>query len=164
LSFGHLDRILVVGGPWKKIRQLSFKKEIRRKQPHCDVTIRECEAFDKEIAEREVLRELSAAIRNGQMYDAIFCVTDSLTIGCIEAISQISWGQIKQPKVIGYDGTPAVKQMILDNRTSLQGVIVQNAEEVANLAVLTLMDLQGPKRRERIAAVAPSVFPKYLLK
>lgn len=162
LLLGNHKSVLAIGGPWKQGRQIAFREELKRRKSTCSVKMRECEGFSRELAAETAFLELSKANRNNLGYDLVFCVTDELTLGCLDAIAKINWPPNSPPIVIGYDGTKATRSLVIEDKTPLRGIVIQDAEKIATAAVLTLIDMLGPRRKNRITYVPPASFPKRL--
>jgi ABC-type sugar transport system substrate-binding protein len=137
------QQILVVAGTKKKDRQLSFEAGVKARWPKCVVTTDTDGGFNRQETEKVVRRRLTHSVERESMYDIIFCTTDTMTLGCLDAIKSVQWAGAKVPRVIGYDGIKATRDLILRGNTPLTRVVVQNVEEMADKAIARLMALKG---------------------
>jgi ABC-type sugar transport system substrate-binding protein len=160
------QRILVIAGPKKKDRQLTFKAGVEARWPKCVVTIDTDGNFNRQETEKIVRWRLTRSLEHKAPYDIIFCTTDTMTLGCLDAIQSMQWaGGVLAPRVIGYDGIKATKDLIVRGRTPLRRVVVQDPERMAGEAITRLLALKDStnKRNEldekSVSWIQPTLFP-----
>ncbi len=156
---GAPGRVLVVAGPAKADRQASFKKAVISRWPACIVTTTTDGGFDRQRARIIASNLLKRALENKLPYDAIFCTSDSMTLGCLDAIQNIDWAGLVAPNVIGYDGIEATRSLIDSGHSTLQRVVVQDPQKLAEAAIHALHELTQGKDGPSVVWIEPTLYP-----
>jgi DNA-binding LacI/PurR family transcriptional regulator len=151
-------RILVIAGPAKKDRHEFFRQGIEERWPTCTVRITTDGGFNRRTAEEIVYDILAEAIAQKTAYDVIFCTTDSMTLGCLDAMQRLDWKGESRPYVIGYDGIEATRRLILRRQTQLKRVVVQDVEKLAGTAIQELEAFRSGQGNG-VVWVEPTLFP-----
>lgn len=161
-----IKRILVIAGFAKLERYRSFRRRIKssKRLRGCEIIITEDGKFDRWVAESITYNLVTEAIERHRPFDIIFCIADSMTLGCLDAIARITnWHGHLQPKVIGYDGTASTRNFVENRRSRLVRVVVQDSKEIARRAVSQLILLSQSKSEEptvNVLWVAPYLYPR----
>jgi ABC-type sugar transport system substrate-binding protein len=154
------ERILVIAGPAKADRQNSFKAAVVRRWPDCSIVITTDGQFNRERA-RSITRMLvKKSLENNKHYDIIFCTSDSMTLGSLDAIKSFDWDQIRAPCVIGYDGVEATRKLIDEDDFLLQRVVVQDPAILAAAAIHSLQQLKAGAVGPGVVAIEPTLYPQ----
>ena len=156
-----IGRVLVVAGYAKQARHNSFVKRIKERLPACEVVLTEGGKFDRWVSENIVFNLLSDALKKGKPFDLAFCTADSMTLGCLDAISRVGeWHGHKPPRVVGYDGTTTTFNLVDSGRSALSCVVVQDTRELARTAVDRLLQLQNGDDGKNVLWVEPYLHPR----
>lgn len=134
-DFKELSRVFVLAGPAKHRRHYVFRDEIKAKFPKCEVVINEWGDFNRSSAEKVALSKLQSEIDSGRGFDAIFCTTDSMTLGCWDALNRIKWGKRKSPSLYGYDAVLETRRALDQGIPPLRCAVMQDASEVASQSI-----------------------------
>jgi ABC-type sugar transport system substrate-binding protein len=151
-------RILVVAGPAKADRQNGFKASIEHRWPACRVRVTTNGGFDRQTAEQVAHNLLSASIKDSSLYDVVFCTSDAMTLGVLDAIASLDWTKCAKPHVIGYDGIAATKRLVLRQDSPLKRVVVQDAKAMASEAVQALLKLKSKLAVPQTIWIEPTLF------
>ena len=155
-------RILVIAGFAKPNRHETFKQAIRSKLGF-DPDLSKRGDFNRETSEHVVLEFLVNGLNENKPFDVVFCTSDSMTLGCLDAIDRIhDWKDYLKPRVIGYDGTASTQRLAERGRSSLACVVVQDTEKLAQIAVQQLGKMHIGEHAERIAWVEPYLVPSQM--
>ena len=84
-------RILVIAGPAKRDRQDAYISGIKQKWPACEVVTTVDGGFNRTRTQAIAVRLMREAACQGKMFDVVFCTSDSMTLGCLDAFEQIEW-------------------------------------------------------------------------
>jgi ABC-type sugar transport system substrate-binding protein len=150
-----VKRILVIAGYAKRGRSKAFQEKIMTSEAlrGCEVTITEDGRFDRWVAENLTYNFLDDSVQGGKPFDVIFCVADSMTVGCLDAIARFAGRTtMPMPKVIGYDGTSTTRTLVENRRSPLVKIVVQDSKEIARTAIAKLLELS---QRERSKPAKP---------
>lgn len=145
-----VKRILVIAGYAKRSRFKSFQKKIKASKAlsACEVTVTEDGRFDRWVAENVTYNFLNESIEEARPFDVIFCVADSMTVGCLDAIARFAGKTATpMPKVIGYDGTSTTRTLVENRRSPLARIVVQDSREIARAAVAKLLELSQEENK-----------------
>ncbi len=162
----RIRRILVIAGYAKRARYRAFQKKIRtsKKLKGCEVIITEDGRFDRWMAENVAYNFLTEANERRKPYDVIFCIANSMTIGCLDAIARVTnWRGAPLPKVIGYDGTATTRNFVENRRSPLVRIVVQDSKEIARAAIARLILLNQKKAAgtaKNVIWVDPYLYPR----
>jgi DNA-binding LacI/PurR family transcriptional regulator len=156
-----LKRILVMASYAKRRRQQKFSEVIHGALEHVEIVISEDNDFNREASERTATRLINESINKKQFIDAIFCTSDSIALGCLDAISRINnWCECSLPRVVSYDGVLETRHLVQCRNTPLERILIQDAKEVARTAVEQLsLRLRGRKGQD-IVWVKPYIYPR----
>jgi DNA-binding LacI/PurR family transcriptional regulator len=127
--------------------------------PKCTIRITTDGAFNRRTTEEIVYDILAEAVAQKTAYDVIFCTTDSMTLGCLDAMQSLDWKGEARPHVIGYDGIDATRRLILRRQTQLKRVVVQDAAKLAGAAIQELEVFRSSGRGNGVIWVEPTLFP-----
>lgn len=137
-------KILILKGrstEWEQQRIDSFCAAIKTHSPDIEMNMTEDLHYKKEKSEQH-LNELGDDIFK---YNIIFACNDEMAIGALtvlESLAKKDGGNKKQlPKIIGYDGTPAIKKLIDENNQHILGTVDVDIQAQARKAVQTMHDL-----------------------
>ena len=93
-------------------------------------------------------------------YNIIFACNDEMAIGALKILD--SWAKTEEldkkllPKIIGYDGTPAIKKLIDENNQHILGTVDVDIQAQARKAIQTMHDLLlGRESKEKCDLVSP---------
>ena len=137
-----IKRVLVIASNTQIERQNSFKEELKKICPTCEVVIDKSGRFNRDYARRIAVSHLTTAIDENRPFDVVFCTSDSMTLGCLDAVAEITTcKECKKPRVIGYDGIPLIRQFVESGDSALERVIVQETHDIAVAAVEQLIRL-----------------------
>lgn len=158
-------KILILKGrstKWERQRIESFSYDINNYSLDIGVagSIKVIETSDlnykKENAE-QYLNNLGDRLFD---YNIIFACNDEMAIGALKVLD--SWAKIEElnkkllPKIIGYDGTPAIKKLIDENNQHILGTIDVDIQAQARKAIQTMHDLLlGRESKEKCDLVSP---------
>lgn len=162
----RIRRILVIAGYAKRARYRAFQRKIRtsKKLKGCEVIITEDGRFDRWVAENVAYNFLTEANERRKPFDVIFCIADSMTIGCLDAIARVTnWAGAPLPKVIGYDGTATTRNLVENRRSPLVRIVVQDGKEIARAAIAQLILLSQKKAAgaaKNVIWVEPYLYPR----
>jgi ABC-type sugar transport system substrate-binding protein len=152
------QRILVIAGFAKSDRQDAFKEYIAKRWPKCVVRVTTDGGFSRQKAEMITTRMLREALQADQPYEVVFCTSDSMTLGCLDAINNCEWQKHAVPQVIGYDGLEVTQRLILQGNTPLKRVVVQDQTKMADHAVRALQNLKAGQSSP-VVWIKPTLFP-----
>ena len=157
-----VERILVIAGLTKHDRHKTFSATVRSYLPSSQITVSEDGEFNRIVSSQVAERLLLEAIGIGKPFDAIFSTANSMTLGCLDAISNInSKRKFHIPKIIGYDGVQATKRIITSGNSPLIRLVVQDAAEVARtLSSTAASNGFSPKNRRYYLGYTVSI-PKF---
>jgi DNA-binding LacI/PurR family transcriptional regulator len=153
------ESILVVAGPAKKDRQDSFRLGIKQQWPECAIRITNDGSFNRRTTEEIVRNILLEAIAQKKSFDVIFCTSDTMTLGCLDAMQCLDWTGEPATHVIGYDGIEATRHLILRQQTRLRRVVVQNSAKLAGDAIQELEYFRSAGKGTGVIWVEPTLFP-----
>lgn len=155
------QRILVMAGPARFNRQNCFDARLRSRLPKCELVISTDGVFNRDVTEKIASELLIRALENRQPFDVVFCTTDSMTVGCLNAIAKISdWKGKGPPKIVGYDGIASTRRLVTSGNSPIARIVVQDPKEVARASVDQLLLLHHAKNPERSYSVPPYLFPR----
>jgi ABC-type sugar transport system substrate-binding protein len=156
-----IQRILVIAGTTQLARQNTFKQIVIENMPDCEIVIDEDGNFDRETSRLVTLLRIKDSLRRKAPFQLIFCTTDSMTLGCLDALNQISdWQGYEKPRVIGHDGIVATKKLVNTEDSPLIRIVVQEPMEVAGEAVQELVKLLEGKRNREPIWIQPYLYPR----
>lgn len=161
----RLDRILVVAGREQVARQEEFRRVVLNSLPKCDVDIHTDGEFRRAAARQITLKWVDYGLKHRCPYQLIFCTSDQMTLGCIDALNELSRSsKAALPLVIGHDGELAVLYLLGIDDPYLSRVVVTSPEKMAEDVVDSLYGLlskPGSQRQPRWAE--PYLEPNKLL-
>jgi ABC-type sugar transport system substrate-binding protein len=103
-----------------------------------------CQAFDN-------------AQSKGNVLDVVFCVNETSTLGCMDAVQRITArGQGGAPKVIGYDGTNELTRLAQE-RGCLKHIVVQDHDRLAEASVHRLCQMLKGKHIDKEPPIPPEL-------
>jgi len=145
VTTGHgltVRRALVIASNTQTARQRQFRDALQGTCPDCEIVINESGRFCREPARRIAVAHFNDAIASKRPFDVVFCTSDSMALGCLDAIAQVTdWQQCQKPRLIGYDGIPATMQLTEVAGWALERVVVQDTHSIAVAAVEQLLRL-----------------------
>ena len=152
-------KILILKGrstEWEQQRIDSFNEAIKFHGPNICIDVTDDLYYKREKSE-QYLKELHDDIFD---YNIIFACNDEMAIGALavlESLAKEDGGNIKKlPKIIGYDGTPEIKKLILENNKHILGTVDVDIQAQARKAVQTMHDLLlGRKSKVKRDLVSP---------
>lgn len=158
-------KVLVIASNTQVARQNSFKKHLVQSLLKYDVVIDEGGLFCRDKAYNITLKRLKSAIQKNDPFDAIFCTSDSMTLGCLEAIREMGVLEgFREPRVFGYDGIATTIRLADDPKSPLQCVVVQDHHEIAVAAINQLDRLtKGEKLMQVSIFVPPHLYPTHAI-
>jgi DNA-binding LacI/PurR family transcriptional regulator len=160
-----IRRILVVAGFAKHARYTAFQDAIRKsnKLTGCEVVITEDGQFDRWISENVTYNLLTDALEKKKPFDVVFCIADSMTLGCLDAIDRVRrWGRHPKPRVVGYDATTTTRNLVDSKRSPLVRIVVQDTKALASAAREQLIRMNQPEAEElpHVKWVEPYLYPR----
>jgi ABC-type sugar transport system substrate-binding protein len=156
-----IKRVLIIAGFTKHERHKHFIKTLESKLPHLSNRISTDlnGNFDRSAARQVALRWLNEALAANDPFDVVFCVADSLTLGCLDAIDEIDWGPGPKPRILGYDGAATTK-LLSASGSQIKRIVVQDTKELARTSVDQLSKMREGLPTKRIVWVEPYLFPQ----
>jgi DNA-binding LacI/PurR family transcriptional regulator len=133
------ERILILHAKEQHARHESFIEEFRRLHPNVEFALDEC-GWDREIAREKVKSRIKHGILDN--YQGVFGCNDEMAIGAIEAIADEKF-DFKRLVVIGYDGTPCSKALMMIGNTALRNTVVQDGYKLGAAASERLLRSVG---------------------
>lgn len=155
-----IRKVLVIASNTQVARQNSFKKHLEQSLLGYDVVIDDGGLFSRDQAYNITLKRLQSAIQKKDPFDAIFCTSDSMTLGCLEAIREMGGLEgFREPRVFGYDGIATTIRLADDPKSPLQYVVVQDHHEIA---VAAIEQLERLTKGENLMTAVPIFVPPRL--
>src|SRR5262249_8337515 len=161
LSREHpVKRILVMHGFTKEKRVQAFEETVKNNLK-CSIVVSEDGKFDRWISENVAYNLLTNALKEDEPFDTIYCTSDSMTMGCFDAIIRVEhWHKYPKPRVIGYDGTRVTRRLVENaERSRIARIVVQDTKELARASVEQLMRMYEGKKGE-IIWIEPHLYPR----
>jgi ABC-type sugar transport system substrate-binding protein len=159
-----ISTVLVIASTSQVERQESFVKTLASEAPEIKVIIDDGGRFTRIDAYNSTLRHLRSAISARSKIDIIFCTSDSMTLGCLDALQSISESSPFQlPKIIGYDGIAETKRLVDSPISPLMHIVIQNHHEVAVGAISEFDQLLNKQRKMPIQLLDPHLYPTRVL-
>ena len=160
-SLGHPPkRVLIIASNSQMDRQIAFEQHLKKAIPDCIVICDDTAAFDRNRAEELARRYLLQAVQAKQPYDVVFCTSDPVALGCVDAVSSIGdWMGCNKPVVIGYDGIEATLKLTRDAGSPLRYVVIQDTHEIAIASVDHLVRLLQGENLVGPELIDPSLYP-----
>lgn len=140
--------VLVVGSQTQKRRQSAFVEELKLRLARAEVVVDDDGDFVRTRAREVVRRNLRVAAMSGIDIRFIFCTSDELALGAVDAIHAARVGDGYAISVVGVDGTPEVRALIDSGGTPLQATVTQDSYRIAEVAV----ELLSKKARHEAAS------------
>lgn len=152
--------ILVIASNTQVDRQNEFRETILKAWPSCKVDVDESGGFDQKKASVSARLRLRAACKAGDPVDAVFCTSDSMMLGCLAAINELTGVKgFRTPRLFSYDGTLAIRELAETTKSRLCRVVIQDPSAVA---VATVNRLERLLRGEQASGphwIEPTLFP-----
>jgi ribose transport system substrate-binding protein len=124
--------VLVVGGPSQRGRQLRFVEIVAKKCPKARVILHDDGEFARMRARRDVQDCLRALRDEGREPTVIFCTSDELALGAVDALLADGLASVT---VVGVDGTSEAKALIDTKQSPLRATVVQDSYRLGEIAV-----------------------------
>lgn len=157
---GDIKRVLVLAGLTQKDRQNVFKDIVVAKYPSIKLDIDESCDFIRNTARGVATGWLDRSISRKDPIDVIFCTTDSIALGCLDAIKDVyRRSSSARPKVIGHDGVPDMRTLVSSDSSPAIRVVLQDTDDIATQAVRTLVAMINGEPFEQINTVDPRLYP-----
>ncbi|MCA1846880.1 MAG: hypothetical protein LC792_27535, partial [Actinobacteria bacterium] len=114
---------------------------------------------------REVAtRHLEANQKLDPKYDVIFCTSDSMTLGCMDAIDRLLDEGLSVPPIVGYDGIAITQHVACVRPDRIARVVVQDTHELAVATARTLRRMiHAPDSPTSPQVLIPSLYPSVSL-
>ena len=133
MAMGETEPIvLVVGGPRQRGRQERFVEVVKEKVPKARVILDDDGEFVRMRARKVVGRCLQGLRDEGRQPAIIFCTSDEMALGAVDAL--LAEGTTTTA-VVGVDGTPEAKALIDTGQSPLRATVVQDPYRVSEIAV-----------------------------
>jgi ABC-type sugar transport system substrate-binding protein len=114
----------------------------------------------RESTRRLAITHFRNAIATNHPFDIVFCTSDSMTLGCLDAIAEITnWQQCPRPRLFGYDGIPATRRLAGTPGCDLERVVVQDTHDIAVAAVEQLLGLLKGEDIRGAEWIEPVLYP-----
>jgi DNA-binding LacI/PurR family transcriptional regulator len=153
-------RIFVMAGFAKHARHESFKREILAVHTNCNIAITTDTNFNRWDSQNIAYRHLADAVTSETPFDVVFCTADSITLGCLDAISMVKdWKGHSIPQIVGYDGAETTRHLVKRGGSPLVSIVVQDTREIARASVeqLQFMRTRRSERAKRTVWIKPSL-------
>ena len=153
--------VLVVGSNEHKDRQMSFVTTLKQQVPGAVVTVNDQGRFVRERCREIVDRHLKELNRRGEHLHVIFCTNDEMALGAIDAIHErnTTGNRCDDITVVGVDGTDEALAVIRSGATAFRATVVQDSQQVADIAVRQLLKLRAGQRVEVETYIPTTIYP-----
>jgi DNA-binding LacI/PurR family transcriptional regulator len=159
-SPGGIRRVLVIASDTQLARQQLFKEHLVMAQPDCAVVIDEGGCFSRDAAYDVVRRHLLKGLDTKEPFDVVFCTSDLMALGCLDAIRSIEdRSGFQKPRVFGYDGIEATLRLVKEGNSLLERVVVQDAHSLAVTAAEQLLRLLAGEDLRGSVWLEPTLYP-----
>ena len=157
-------RVDIIPGETQSARRQGFEEELRRVRPRTNVQVTtpvKFERVDGTLRAREIY-ENGADTENR----VTFCANDEVALGVVEYFGRASRADKFPPTqhhVIGYDGIPEARHLILGKSSWLKGTVCHQMKEIAENTVSMINSLlEGEEQDQPVREVRPSFYPPSL--
>jgi DNA-binding LacI/PurR family transcriptional regulator len=158
-SVHRISRVLVIAADAKGGRTDAFRATMKERARQIEVEVCKDGDFDRQSAAQHARTYLERGLNANRPFDVVFCTGDSMTMGCIDAISEIGeWQGKPKPRVIGYDGIVPTLRMASAGR--VERIVVQKKRELAERSVEELLKLHKGKAEQKIVWISPYLYPR----
>ncbi len=150
--------ILVIGGRRQVQRQDSFVEFIRILLPEISLLTVNIQAeFRRDKAEQIANHYFKEARNSINSYDVVFCTSDEMALGVLNAISWAYKRCNETPIVIGYD---AIEEAVtaIKNGTPLKNSVVQSTDFLAEKAVEILIQMLKRETFHTVNFLEPELY------
>ncbi|MER7279316.1 substrate-binding domain-containing protein [Dactylosporangium sp. NPDC000244] len=153
--------ILVIAGTGQAGRQKAFVETLADKLPGASVEVNPHGAFVRGKAEEIVSRHLRRSRRHGRPVDVIFCTSDEMALGAVDAIEEEKalGHSNSELLVIGVDGTDEAMSVIRAGGTNFQGTVVQDSRRMAEAATSVLIRAVEGNKPRAMTVLPVNVYP-----
>jgi len=127
--------VLVIAGRGQTGRQRRFAEVIRERCPQAEIVLDEEGGFVRRRARDIARRALTSFDQQGKSIEVIFCTSDEMALGAVDAVQMFSSGGRRAAQVIGVDGTSEVVALIDSDVSPLCATVVQDHVRLAEHAV-----------------------------
>ena len=156
-----ISRILVISSTSQTGRQDEFNRVVKASLTDCQIDQNDGGAFDRSTARQLIRPMLVDAIKQGDPYQLVFCTSDAMALGCLDALRELSnAGNQIATKLISYDGIYETKNAVFDDKSPLFRVVVQDTEELSSRIVDSLINMMRGKKGEAFVWVPPRLHPR----
>jgi ribose transport system substrate-binding protein len=128
--------VLVVAANTQLNRQRQFVRVLANTHPQATVIVDEDGLFARDRARDIVRRRLAELSRQNRPVDVIFCTSDEMALGALDALHAPDAGDASsRVRVVGVDGTREARALINSGGSPLCATVVQDPARVAERAV-----------------------------
>jgi ribose transport system substrate-binding protein len=128
-------RIRVVAEKWYTGRQDEFIKKLKPRFENAEFLVDESGEYSRARARTIACRNLRNLSKEKAWPHYIFCTNDEMALGALDALRIANTGTGGSVVVVGVDGTPEARALIDSQTTPLCATVVQDACEIAEMAV-----------------------------
>jgi ribose transport system substrate-binding protein len=126
--------VLVVGSRAQNARQRRFTEVLRDKVEEAHIIVREDGQFARLRASAVVRRSLEQLRLDGRKLSVIFCTSDEMALGAIDALLADGSTLMDKVTVVGVDGTPEARALINTGHSPFRATVVQNSYHLSEVA------------------------------
>ncbi|ADP80453.1 sugar ABC transporter substrate-binding protein [Pseudofrankia inefficax] len=127
--------VLVIAGRGQTGRQRRFVEVMRDRCPQAEIVLDEEGGFVRRRARDIARRKLTSLGQQGRSVDMIFCTSDEMALGAVDAVQMFASGGGAAAQVIGVDGTSEVVALVDSGVSPLCATVVQDHARLAEHAV-----------------------------
>ncbi|GAA1294937.1 hypothetical protein GCM10009634_49270 [Saccharothrix xinjiangensis] len=159
---GHLRRcgvrnphVLIVASHEHPDRQNRCVDLLRAEFDGISITVDDTCDFRRARAHDAVQTHIRSS---GEPLDAVFCTSDDMALGAVDAIRANASPSTSDTVVVGIDGIPEVLNLITSATSPLRATAVQDTHRLAECAVEVLQKMLERRRTAKRTILKPQIF------